>query len=959
MKLKIIFSLLFITGFLFSLVSQNPLEVREYKLSNGLTVYLNEDHSMPVIMGAVAIKGGSKCDPKHSTGIAHYLEHMMFKGTDKLGTTDYASEKIWLDSISLKYDELAACKDENQSIIIQKKINEYSLKAAEYAIPNEFDRVIAQMGGSFVNAFTSDDNIVYFNLFPPNQTEKWMMLYSHRFINPVFRLFQSELETVYEEKNMSMDDFFSMMYETFMKNFFKVKSYGQQTVLGSIEHLKKPSLTEMYKYFETYYVANNMALMLSGDFNQDEIIPLIEKYFGVWRNAEIPQPEQTKEEEFKGREFVEVKMTPVNVGIIGFRGVKEGHPDQIALDIISEILYNNSSTGFFNKLYTDNKIMMAMLMQNTYVDDGGIVVIFVPKILKQSLQDAEELVMNELNRLKKGDFSDEYLETIKLNLIKYHKTKMENLQNRPFFILNCFNTGQNWQEQLNYPDKIARLSKADIIAVANKYFTDNCLVLHSKMGTPKKEKLTKPPYEPVVPPNTEAQSEFSKALEEIKTTELSPKFIIAGKDVLVEPLRDLVTLYTAVNPMNDVFSLEFEFGVGSAQIPMMEFAANYLSLLGTQQKSYDEFNRAVQSLGSSISFSASKSYFRIRIDGLEQNLEPTLKLLKEILTEMKDDPSQLDKFPREAMITRKTESKSPDEIGYALKEFALYNEKSVYLNRLTVKEIKKLKSDSLLLTIKKALSYELQIHYCGQQDINQVKAMINHELNFLNVSVKSNSPVVYDRQNPTENLIYILNDKDLIQSQIYIMKEGNVNSDQERSIIYAFNEYFGAGMNSIIFQEIREFRSLAYTAYGTYQTSYYKDKAGFFSGFLSTQSDKSIEAISAMTQLLSAMPEKSERMETIRAVLLQSINSNYPSFRSLTSTVADYLDRGYSNDPNIGHTQYWKEMNFDQLSEFFKNNLQNKSYIICIAGDASRIDMKKLAKFGKIIEVSKKDIFSK
>lgn len=251
------------------------IEVKELKLKNGLTVYLNEDHNQPNVMGLVVVRGGSKRDPKDATGIAHYFEHIMFKGSEKLGTIDYEKEKVFLDSIEIMYDNLAVCQDKEQKEKIQLKINDLSIKAAEFAIPNELDKVLSAMGGSGVNAYTNMESIVYHNVFPENQMEKWMEVYYDRFSHPVFRLFQSELETVYEEKNMYSDDPFEMLFEEVMRNLYRSHPYGQQTVLGSIEHLKTPSLRKMKEYFETYYVPNNMAILLSGDFKSENALPLL------------------------------------------------------------------------------------------------------------------------------------------------------------------------------------------------------------------------------------------------------------------------------------------------------------------------------------------------------------------------------------------------------------------------------------------------------------------------------------------------------------------------------------------------------------------------------------------------------------------------------------------------------------------------------------------------------------
>ena len=181
----------------------NALKVKEYRLENGLTVWLNEDHSQPKVFGAVVVKAGAKDCP--DTGIAHYFEHMMFKGTDRIGTLDYESEKVLLDSIAMKYDELAMTEDTAARARLQKEINELSIRSSEYVIPNEFNRLINRFGGSGLNAATSYDATIYFNTFSPQYMVQWAEINSERLINPVFRLFQSELETVYEEKNMYGD----------------------------------------------------------------------------------------------------------------------------------------------------------------------------------------------------------------------------------------------------------------------------------------------------------------------------------------------------------------------------------------------------------------------------------------------------------------------------------------------------------------------------------------------------------------------------------------------------------------------------------------------------------------------------------------------------------------------------------------------------------------------------------
>ena len=361
----------------------NSIEILEFELENGLTVFLNEDHAKPEIFGALVTKAGGKDDPSDATGMAHYMEHMLFKGTEELGTIDWEKEKPHIEKIFELYDQLGKTKDEEERSKIQKLINEESVKANKYAIPNELSNIIKSMGGTKLNAGTGRDMTIFYNLFPPNQLEKWLELYSHRFINPVFRSFQAELEVVYEEKNMYADNFGTHMIETFLFYFFKNHPYGQQTLIGTIEDLKNPSLTKMYDFFKTYYVPNNMALVLSGDFNNDEVIPVIKENFGKWLRGDVPESVEYKEEPFNGREFHEGKYSPIKLEILGFRTVTKGHLDEPALEICNRILSNQDQTGLLDKLSLDNKIMMAQVIPMPFKDHGATLVLIIPKIAGQ------------------------------------------------------------------------------------------------------------------------------------------------------------------------------------------------------------------------------------------------------------------------------------------------------------------------------------------------------------------------------------------------------------------------------------------------------------------------------------------------------------------------------------------------------------------------------------------------
>ncbi len=934
----------------------DPMKVTELVLDNGLTVYLNEDPNISNVFGAVAVKGGSKRDPKDHTGIAHYFEHILFKGTQEIGTIDYVGEKVFLDSIKLMYDELGQANDEEQRKKIQSKINDLSLEASKFAIPNELDKVLKEMGGSGVNAYTSKDAIVYYNYFPGNQLAKWLETYSHRFEHPVYRLFQSELETVYEEKNMSMDDPFSGLLELFEAELFKGHPYSQ-TILGEIDHLKNPSLKHMDDYFNKYYVANNMALILVGNFKAEQAIPMIKEKFGAWRSGKI-EPFAATLEPIKKRVEIKKRLTPIKVGLLGFHSVPAGHPDEMALKIANSVLSNYSSTGLFDKLANDNMLMMAEVMSMPYIDAGVSAMIVVPKLFGQTLGAAEKLVMKELDVLKAGDFDDQLVEAIKTELIVSHEKGLENGKSRGYYIIDAFMEGKTWTNVLNTRNEIEQITKEDIVKVANKYYGSNCIAIYSRTGFPKKHKLDKPAYEAVQPENIETTSEKAAAIAAMPVAEEPLKFIKKGRDVYYSELSPLMHYYYVPNPVNTLFDLTLSIGVGTSTNPHLSYTSELLALLGTNKHTAEEFNREMQQLGSQFYVYASRDYFTIRMTGLDENLERTLQLVKEKLYNAKPDYSKMKNLVQTAKSEIKMERKDPYSKSQALNQYVLHGNESYYLDRFTVKEIKALTADKLVQEMKMVWDYEVAIHYSGVLARNDVEQMVKGMFNTV-PSIESKSPSYRAKKVYNEPYVFFINDKKAIQSRIKLLVAGEINSREQRVKATAFNKYFSSDMSSIVFQEIREFRSLAYSAYAYLGNPFHDGKPGYLSGTLSTQADKTTEAIEAMKELIVNMPQKPERIDQVKNSLIQDISSNKPTFRWISRSTEYWRMKGYTEDPAKYNLDIYKELSFDDILNVWEKNVAGKPVVLLVVGDENRIDMEKLKSYGTFVELDLDDVFTK
>ena len=937
----------------------NALKVKEYRLENGLTVWLNEDHSQPKVFGAVVVKAGAKDCP--DTGIAHYFEHMMFKGTDRIGTLDYESEKVLLDSIAMKYDELAMTEDTAARARLQKEINELSIRSSEYVIPNEFNRLINRFGGSGLNAATSYDATIYFNTFSPQYMVQWAEINSERLINPVFRLFQSELETVYEEKNMYGDFIGGQVMDTLMARYFGPHPYAYP-IIGSTKNLKNPRLTEMHKFFEDYYVASNMALILSGDFDAQQVMPILEKAFSRIRSGNAPKQEKVMLPPFNGRETMKVKFPIpfIKAMGLGFRGVSANHEDQVALNIAVNLLNNANGTGYLDKLMVEHKLMGALAINESMNEAGILAVAIMPKLLIQSYSSAEKMVWDEINRVKNGDFSDEMFNSLKLEQKRQYASSLENIDSRATVMMNLFSQGKSWNDYLNEVARIESITKEDVVRVAQKYFSNNYLCVTKSTGKYPKDNLPKPAFSPVVPRNADASSSYAKQLEKIPEQQVAPRIIDFEKDVKTSKLTPLVTLYTTPNPLNDIFTLNISYGIGALEQPELMQLTNYLQLLGTESLSFEQFRSRLQSIGSTLAFDVTPDAFVMKVTGFDNHIDETMELVGDFIRHAKADDKKLRQIVDDAKVSEKAFFKSGDNVASALLEQVKYGDQSRYLRKLSLSQIKKLKGKDMLAIYDKVRSVQCDLHYCSTLPVEKVIGTIRQHLPLERTTVASNSPYYRELKQYDRPTVFFIDMPDMAQSIVYGYVKGDpVDDKASRHASRLFSVYFGGDMSSLMFQEIREFRSFAYRTSGRYQlpNHAHKGTAGSFTAMLSTQSDKTLDALGVLDSLIREMPLKPERMEAVKQTLVNRINNDYPPFRNLSEKVASARMEGFDRDPAEEFLRDIATMDMQDISRFYREQISGRPVVYVIAGNRKHIDMKKLAEYGTIIKVKKKGIY--
>ena len=950
-KLLILF--LLVLGTTFAFAQQSDLKTKTFHLDNGLKVVMCEDHSQPEIYGAVYVHVGSKNDPVDATGMAHYFEHIMFKGTDKIGTTNWEAEKVYLDSIDLMYDRLHETSDVAERQTIQQKINALSQKSADYAIPNEVDVILTQMGGKGLNAGTSYDQTMYFNTFPSNQLSKWMDVYVERFRNPVFRLFQSELETVYEEKNMYGDNPGAAFQEYLFKEVFGEHPYGRP-VIGYTEHLKNPQTSKMREFYNTYYVANNMTLILVGDFDIDETEPMVAEKFGKWRSGKLPKEPTYTLPKFDGPTIKEVRMTPVKMGALVFPGVKDSDPDVLPLSLACSI-FANGETGLMDKLMKDGDIMAAILLPLSLEDYGGNVMIYIPKLLGQSHESAENLIFDCLDRLKKGEFSDDLFEAMRMSMLTERLKATESFGSLSSLFLELETTGQTYEDYLAETERLKNITKAEVVAIANKYFGNDYLDVRSKMGFPAKDKVDKPNRKPIEAKNTEAKSDFAKAIEAQKVPEVEAQVVKFGEDVVITEVNDGFKLYSTANPRNDIFDLKVVFNYGSANDPDLGRAVSYLQMQGTETQSPEMYALQLQKLGAMVDFYSSDNQFTVHMTGFEKDINTIMALCISKL----QNPSNEEKYIKTMVDGEKTDLSALREDAstwaQAVREYAMYGDQSNFLNHATLKEWKKRSGEELLAEVAEALKYDGYVLYSGNTQPEMLVSMLKNNNLVKSNTIKGQEKIRVEKKY-TEPQVFIASNKNFRQSNIYFHVPGEKLSAKDEAMASLFSKYFGTDMYSIVFQEIREFRSLGYTAYANYRYDYLQRKPGQLFGFLGTQSDKTLDGMTAFKDLIVNMPVRMEKFNASKEALLKSRSSEYVGFRNMPSTVQNWMKKGYDHDPRGEVTELIRNASFDDVQSFYNRMIKDRPVVIMMSGNEKQIDKKELGKFGEVTRLKYKQI---
>ena len=941
----------------FTTVEGDLMKTRIYTLDNGLKVYLSVNPEKPRIQTYIAVRTGSKNDPAETTGLAHYLEHLMFKGTKQFGTNNPAAEAPLLAEIEARYEAYRKLTDPEARKQAYHGIDSVSQVAAQYFIPNEYDKLMAAIGAEGTNAYTSNDVTCYTEDIPSNEIENWAKIQSDRFQNMVIRGFHTELEAVYEEYNIGLSQDQRKLFYTISKMLWPNHPYGLQTTIGTQEHLKNPSITNIKNYFNKWYRPNNVAICMAGDFDPDKTIAIIDKYFSGWKpGADVSQPKfapltpltQPKDTTIIGQEAETIWMA--------WRADKANTLQADTLDLMEDVLSNGRAGLFDLDLNQTMKVQRANGGTELMHDHGAFFLMGTPKE-GQSLDEVKTLMLGEIDKLKKGDFPDNLLPSIINNMKRNHYQRLESNEGRADMFVDAFINEVDWKQEVGRIDRISKITKQQLVAFANKFFTDGYVSVYKKQGVDStQKKIDKPAITPI-PANRDMMSQFVKDIQNSKVEPIQPKFVDFSKDLTIAKTQKGLPVYYVKNNENGLFQLSFRYEFGQSADKRYDVANEYLNFLGTDKMSAAEVRQKFYELACSFSAMVGENVITVSLSGLNENMQPALALLENVMNQAKVDKEAYDALVQRILKGREDAKKNQRNYYATLCQYGIYGPRNPYRDIVSEQQLKDTNPQVFVDLVKKLREYEHSVNYYGPLNVTELTAIIDktHQTAPKLQSVPQNN--YYLRQEAKTNEVWIA---PFDAKNIYMRAYHNEGRDwniNEAAVQAVFNEYFGGGMNGIVFQEMREARGLAYNASAYYSRPGRKGEKEMFYTHIITQNDKMMDCVNHFKEITDQLPASETAFGIAKEGLTKQLASLRTTKMGIISRWHSMKQLGLDFDLNKKIYEDLGKVTLQDLVNFEKANMAKKPLRYIILGDEKELDMESLSKIGPIRRLTTEEVF--
>ena len=941
----------------FTTVPGDPLQARIYTLENGLQVWLSRNPDAPRIQTNIAVRAGSKNDPADATGLAHYLEHMLFKGTSRIGTSNWEAERALLQQISDTYEQRRTTTDPAERDRLYRRIDSLSTLAAAHSIPNEYDKMITSLGARGTNAYTSNERTVYINDIPSDELERWMAIESERMRECVLRLFHTELETVYEEFNRTQDNDGRRAYKRMNELLFPHHPYGTQTTIGTGEHLKNPSMEKIHAFFDAYYVPNNMAVIMAGDIDFDRTIAMADRYFGAWKPRSVPS-------------FAVPTATPITAPVvdevagpeaewvdIAWRLDGVGSEDALLVELVRGILYNGRAGLIDLGLVQSQRVLNASAYANVMADHSQLEISGEPKA-GQTLEEVRDLLLQQVEALRTGAFDDWLIEAV-VNDLRMRRMRSwgENNSRSAAAMTDAFILRKDWKAEVDLYDRMARITKQQVMDFAKRVLNDGHVTIYKRQGEKTGVHKVEKPSITAIDIKRGGMSTFRSEWERLPTATMAPEFIDYSTAIQRSSLKSGVPLAVVKNPTNELFSLRYIVEMGSRHDLTLPVAIDLLQYLGTSTLSPEELKKKLFRLGLNLSATTTDDRCYVTLSGLEKSLPEGIALMEALLADAQPNDAALANLVADMRKARQDAMQDKGTILQGgLYSMARYGAISPFNDVLSDAQLNALTSTELLDRVRGLMNYEHTVFYYGQRPAKEVAMLVGmaHKVPAKRTPVPA--PRAYPEVAVTGNSVLFV-DHDMVQTELMMVSKAGGFDLEKMPYASLFNEYFGSGLSSIVFQEIREAKALAYGASATYTVPTNRDEAHYVRAFIGTQADKLNDAVDAMLKLMNDMPEAAEQFEGAKTSALKVIASTRITKENIYWNWDAARRRGLDFD--VRRTNYERIPGIDMaaMKAFFEREVKGRPYTFIVIGKESAMDMKALERLGPVRKVSKAELF--
>lgn len=938
-------------------VANDPMAARIYTLDNGLKVYISVNKETPRVTAHIAVNTGSRNDPAETTGLAHYLEHLMFKGSQSFGTTDYSLEAPILKKISDCYEVYRTLTDPQERKAKYREIDSLSQEAAKFNIPNEYDKMMSAIGSVGTNAYTSYDVTCYVEDIPSNEMERWCIVQSDRFQNFVMRGFHTELETVYEEKNISLTKDDRKSTTALLAKLFPNHPYGIQTTLGTQEHLKNPSQVNIRNYFNKYYVPNNIAICMAGDLDPDATIALIDKYFGAWKpGKDITAPQFPALPPLVAPQDTTVVGQETEHVIIGWRLNAASSVQNDTITMV-DMLLSNGDVGLVD---IDLNQKMRVLGAGTGVwalKDHGLFLMEAVPNEGQTLEEVRDILLAEVEKVKRGEWDERLLKSIVLNTRLSELNGLDNNRTRVSDMVDSYINGIPWQQMVTKTERIGRLTKEDITEWAKEHLADGYVCVYKRKGVDTTiVKIDKPEITPI-PSNRDLRSQFIEDFERREVAPIQPQFLDFKKELSFGNTKKGLPIIYKQNTQDERFSLAYRFDFGSEADILYGIAADYYTLLGTDKESAEEIKRKFYDIACSYSVNVGDKSITVSLSGLQGNMPEAVRMLDNLLQNLKPDTAVYNRYVEQVQKSRMETRTNQGNCYNALVSYGIYGKKNPWTNTLSPAELRATHPKVLTDLMKTLCDVKHEVLYWGPATMTEVSRIVNkhHTLPRQLADSPVNKPYHPWETAETEIVIAPYDAKNIYMRMVH--SEGRPMEVERKPVITLFNEYFGGSMNAVVFQELREARGLAYNATAAYVSPGRKGETEYYQQHIISQNDKLMDCVNVFKEITDTLPQSAAMFNIAKNSLMKTLAAQRATKAGVINRYISAREMGIDYDINKVMFEKIPPLTLQDLVTFEQQNIKGKPLRYLILGNAAELDMDALRRMGKVTQLTLDDIF--